>query len=93
MKAMAPRWQAAKVPACSSCSTTSAGSSVVKAMAVQRTMPQARPRPIRPVTPMRFISQPLAIISRISTATLSPHSMLMVTSSIPAPRQVSVPKL
>ena len=43
--------------------------------------------------PIRFISQPLAIISTISTATLSPHSMLMVTSDRPALRQVRVPKL
>ena len=49
--------------------------------------------PIRPVTPTRFISQPLPIIIRISTATLWPHSRLMVMSSRPALRQVSVPKL
>jgi hypothetical protein len=50
---MAPRWQAAKVQECSACSSTSAQSSVVKAMAVQRTRPAARPSAIRPQTPSR----------------------------------------
>jgi len=63
------------------------------AVLVQRIAAQASPSPIRPVMPMRCISQPLNIISRISTATLSPHSRLMVTSSRPAPRQVRVPKV
>ena len=90
---MAPRWQAAKVQECSACSSTSAQSSVVKAMAVQRTRPAARPSAIRPQTPSRPSSQPPNSISTISMATLSAHSALIVTSSIPAPRQVSVPKL
>jgi len=47
-----------------------------------------------PVTPMRLHSANRSPSSSGSpTATLSPHSMLMVTSSIPALRQVSVPKL
>ena len=56
-------------------------------------MPQPSARPIMPQTPSRASSQPLNSISTISTATLKPHNRLMVTSSMPAARQVSVPKL